>query len=51
MNIKHLLITCLLSITTLLAVAQTTKVADPNASDRGYIVKTGDIAPADLSLY
>jgi len=49
MNIKHLLITCLLSITTLFASAQIANVADPNI-DRGYIVKTGDIAPADFEL-
>jgi peroxiredoxin len=49
MKIKLLLITCLLSITTLFASAQTNAVADANA-DRGYIVKTGDIAPADFEL-
>lgn len=50
MNIKHLLFTCSLSITTLLAVAQTKTVADPAAAGRGYIVKTGDIAPSDFEL-
>lgn len=49
MKIKHLLITCSLSITTLLAAAQTKTTADPNA-DRGYIVKTGDVAPTDFEL-
>jgi peroxiredoxin len=50
MNIKHLLFTCSLSITTLLAAAQTKTATDPAAVDRGYIVKTGDIAPADFEL-
>lgn len=50
MNIKQLLFTCLLFITTLPAVAQTTKAIDPTADDRGYIIKTGDLAPADFEL-
>jgi peroxiredoxin len=50
MNFKHLLITCSLLITTLFAAAQTTTAADPAAADRGYIVKTGDEAPADFEL-
>jgi peroxiredoxin len=52
MHIKHLLITGLLSITGLVATAQTTPpvTAPASTADRGYIVNVGDQAPADFEL-
>ncbi|MEO7213866.1 TlpA disulfide reductase family protein [Mucilaginibacter sp.] len=51
MNSKHLLLASFLLLNGLFASAQSTQtataVADP---DRGYIVKTGDQAPADFEL-
>ncbi|WP_183559771.1 TlpA family protein disulfide reductase [Mucilaginibacter sp. SP1R1] len=50
MNKKLLLITYLLSFTCLVATAQTTTPADTIVTDRGYLVKVGDLAPNDFEL-
>jgi peroxiredoxin len=50
MKNKHLLLTCALTLSTLFAVAQTVQSPPAADIDRGYIVKTGDLAPADFDL-
>lgn len=49
MNSKNLFLTALLAITTLFAAAQTSDSTAANV-DRGYLVKTGDVAPSDFEL-
>ena len=48
-NIK-LLFTCALLLSALFAGAQTVQSLPATDTDRGYIVKTGDLAPADFKL-
>jgi len=51
MNIKQLLLTGSLLLTGLFANAQSAPTNTPATQiDRGYIVKTGDVAPADFEL-
>jgi peroxiredoxin len=50
MKNKRLLITCVLPLTALFAGAQTVQQPVAADTDRGYIVQTGDMAPADFEL-
>lgn len=50
MKNKHLLITCALLLTAFFANAQTVQSPPAADTDRGYLVKTGDLAPADFEL-
>ncbi|GGH18319.1 TlpA family protein disulfide reductase [Mucilaginibacter phyllosphaerae] len=50
MKIKHLLITCALLFSVIAARAQTAQPANTADTDRGYMVKVGDTAPADFEL-
>jgi peroxiredoxin len=50
MKNKHLLIICALVLTAFFANAQTVQSPPAADTDRGYIVKTGDLAPADFEL-
>ena len=51
MNTKHILLTSILLLLALFAGAQSVQLSTTLAdADRGYIVKTGDQAPADFEL-
>lgn len=50
MKNKYLLLTCALMFLTLFVSAQTVQSPSATDNDRGYIVKTGDLAPANFDL-